>query len=308
MDLLARLYQYQKERFPLIAHGLLITMFSFSAISFSRLSRGYSTFIDGTAFIVCLVNATGIFLLLRISDEFKDHEDDKKYRKYLPVIRGLVSLKELKWLGIIVFSGLVLLNILFDFRLFLVFLPIVAYLFLMRVEFFVPKWLKAHHFWYVVSHMMIIPIVDIYASSFDWMLSGSTAPATLRLFFAVSFLNGIVLEIGRKIRVPETEEPGVLSYTNLLGGKRAVLLWWAVLISSALIAFYSMNLLGHGLLEYSMLSGALLICSIPAILYLIKAQARLSKWIELSAFLWTLILYLSLGGISMFINLIKSGL
>ena len=40
------------------------------------------------------------FLQLRIADEFKDYEDDARYRPYRPVPRGLVSLRELAWVGV----------------------------------------------------------------------------------------------------------------------------------------------------------------------------------------------------------------
>ena len=39
------------------------------------------------------------FLQLRIADEFKDFEEDSRYRPYRPVPRGLVRLRELGWLG-----------------------------------------------------------------------------------------------------------------------------------------------------------------------------------------------------------------
>ena len=66
-----RWWIYQKERFPIIAHGLLIAAFSFSGMCLSALLRGSATFPalypSLTAFLVAL-----LFLLLRIADEFKD--------------------------------------------------------------------------------------------------------------------------------------------------------------------------------------------------------------------------------------------
>ena len=39
--------------------------------------------------------------MVRIVDEFKDYEEDCKYRPYRPVPRGLIKLKELKILFVI---------------------------------------------------------------------------------------------------------------------------------------------------------------------------------------------------------------
>jgi hypothetical protein len=100
---------------------------------------------------------------------------------------------------------------------------VMGYLLLMRVEFFVPHWLKRHQLMYVVSHMIIIPLIDVYASGLDWFLGGFKAPVGLLFFFAVSFMNGIVLEFGRKIKPPDSEEEGVLSYTKYFGTKKSSL-------------------------------------------------------------------------------------
>jgi len=82
---------YQKERFPFIAHGPLILAFSASAVCFSSLLR------EGTPSIQSLLAAFSssflFFLQLRIADEFKDFEEDSRYRPYRPVPRGLVTLR-----------------------------------------------------------------------------------------------------------------------------------------------------------------------------------------------------------------------
>ena len=97
----------------------------------------------------------------------------------------------------------------------------------MRVEFFVPKWLKRNHMVYILSHMMIIPLVDLYSSGLDWELDNDVPHAGLAWFFVLSYMNGLVLEVGRKIKTPETEEEGVLSYTKYFGTRSAVLIWLA---------------------------------------------------------------------------------
>ena len=162
-----RLYIYLQERFPLMSHGLLIASFTFSAISFSRISRGVTGFIPTKYFLVGLFNGLAFFLILRICDEFKDKEEDKKYRSYLPVPRGLVSLGELKQLGLVV-GSLQLLSILFlQPQMLGLYLTVMAYLFLMTKEFFIPQWLKGQPLTYALSHMMIIPLIDLYSSGLD---------------------------------------------------------------------------------------------------------------------------------------------
>jgi 4-hydroxybenzoate polyprenyltransferase len=92
-----RWWIYQKERFPLAAHGPLIAAFSASAVSYSALLRGRGH--PAASYLVAFVVSLGSFLLLRIADEFKDAEEDARFRPYRPVPRGLVTLRELGWLG-----------------------------------------------------------------------------------------------------------------------------------------------------------------------------------------------------------------
>src|SRR4051812_27365210 len=98
---LRRWWVYQRERFPLLNHGIPVAAFSFSAVCFSRLLRGEPGWPDWRAVVVAYLTALLFFLQLRIADEFKDFEEDSRYRPYRPVPRGLVSLHELGRLGVV---------------------------------------------------------------------------------------------------------------------------------------------------------------------------------------------------------------
>jgi 4-hydroxybenzoate polyprenyltransferase len=255
-------------------------------------------------FALCVFNATVVFFLLRVSDEFKDQEDDAKFRTYLPVPRGLISLKELRWIGVFTILLQFGITAYYQPKMLLLLLAVYAYLFLMYHEFFVKNWLKKHQFWYVVSHMMIIPIVDVFASGFDWFLKAESAPLGMVLFFAVSFFNGLTLEIGRKIKSPENEEPGVLSYTYQVGTYRAVYLWMAVIFVTFLLSCYACYFVGHTMNSYIVLSVVLLFSLVPAFFFLRKPNPKSAKQIEYLSSLWTLTMYLTIGGVPMLTQVI----
>lgn len=290
-----RFYIYQKERFPLLGHGLLVAAFSFSAISYSRICRGAEGFVDGQTFAVGVFTTISLFLLVRIFDEFKDAEDDARFRKELPVPRGLVTFRELAVTGIVVAAAQILVNLVFFPEMLWIYAVVVGYLSLMGKEFFVADWLKKHQFWYVTSHMFIIPLVDIYASGLDWLLAGEKAPAGLFFFFAVSYMNGIVLEVGRKIRAPERESEGVLTYTAMLGIPGAIRLWLAVLVVTLLLSIAASVFAGYGNVVLMVLSIVFLICALPAILFLTSRNVKHSKMIEYVSAAWTISMYLTLG-------------
>jgi len=222
LSLLKRLLIYQKERFPLLLNLVSVSVFTFSAVSYSIICRGYSEFISIKDFVVGVFVTYTLFMLVRIFDEHKDRVEDAKYRSYLPVPRGVVSLKELRNVGIVI--GILQVAAILIFQPSMIWLQIVvlAYLCLMAVEFFVPKYLKSRQILYITSHMFIIPLIDIYSSGLDWNLKGESPHVGLIFFFVVSYMNGLVLEFGRKMRSKENEEEGVVSYTGLYGIKGQV--------------------------------------------------------------------------------------
>ena len=295
-----RFWQYQKERFPLLAHIPLIGAFTFSAVAYSRLCRGVSGFIGWADFVLGVYVTVSMFLLVRIFDEFKDREEDRLYRSYLPVPRGLVALRELKWLGIgIVLSQIALIGMLQP-RLLLLYGIALGYLCLMGVEFFIPGWLKRHQLAYIGSHMVIIPLIDLYASGLDWRLSGVAPHTGLLWFFGVSFFNGVVLEFGRKIRTPATEEPQVLSYTKLYGTRGGVVAWLGLMGLTGLLAIGAAGFVGYGGAAGWTIGSIFAICSLPGWLFLHRPTDRGSQFIEYASGAWTLLMYLSLGGIPLF--------
>jgi 4-hydroxybenzoate polyprenyltransferase len=292
---LIRFYTYQQERFPLLVHGILITTFSFSAVAYSRICRGVSGFIDLPTFGWGVFNTITLFLMLRIFDEFKDAEDDALYRKDLPVPRGLVTLGELRVLGIALVLAQIVVNALVFPKMLWLYVLVFGYMSLMAKEFFIATWLKKRQFWYVVSHMLIIPLVDMYASGLDWFLAGVEAPKGLLFFFAVSFMNGIVLEIGRKIRIPTQESEGVLTYSGMLGANNAVYIWLLMLLVTFGCSVGACYWAKFETVAYLILLVLLGICALPALLFVGKKTAKRAKMIEYASALWTVMMYLTLG-------------
>lgn len=223
LSLLARLNIYQRERFPLGRTSLLVLVFSAASVSVSahlaeRGPPGWPTYL--AAFVTTLM----FFFQLRVLDEIKDGEDDRRYRPERAIPRGLVTLRLVVGLGLATVPLSVAACWAIDARL-LVPLGIVwCWMLLMAFEFFVPGWLKARPFVYMVSHMLVMPAIDLLVTGFEWMPRGE-APPGLTLFLLLSFTNGCVLEIGRKLWAPENEREGVETYSSLMGPSRAAWLW-----------------------------------------------------------------------------------
>lgn len=295
---LGRWWVYQRERFPVFGHGLLIAAFSFSAVCFSTLLRsrdGSLAWPPWATLVVAYGTAFLFFLQLRIADEFKDFEEDSRYRPYRAVPRGLVSLRELGWLGVITAAVQLLLALWLEPSLVMLLAGVWVYLILMSKEFFVGEWLKARPIPYTLSHMVIVPLVDLYATACDWWPVLKRAPEGLFWFVAVSYFNGLVIEIGRKVRAPADEEEGVNTYSVLWGPRNAVLAWLAAMLATAGCAVMAAREI-HFVVPVAVWLALLLTAGVTvARRYLAAPDGKRAKWIETLSGLWTLGMYLSIG-------------
>jgi 4-hydroxybenzoate polyprenyltransferase len=292
-----RWWVYQRERFPVFAHGPLIAAFSLSAVSFSRLLRGQVSVPAGRAALVAFATALLFILQLRIADEFKDFEEDCKYRPYRAVPRGLVTLRELGCVGVGAAAIQAGLAVWLDPSLLQLLAVVWLYLALMSKEFFVGEWLKRHHVAYLISHMAILPLVDLYATACDWWVAGDVVPHGLIWFLIVSYFNGIVIEVGRKIRAPQDEEVGVNTYTALWGQPVAVGVWFGAMLSTAACATAAAVRIDWVVPMTTVLGLLLVVAAWLAGQFLRRPAMKSAKAIEMFSGVWTLLMYLTLGAV-----------
>lgn len=289
---------YQRERFPLVSHAPLVAAFSGSAVCLSSLLRGRIAIPPWPSLIVAFVTSLLFFLQLRIADEFKDFDEDSRWRPYRPVPRGLVTLAELRRVGIVAALIQLTLAIWLEAALVPLLLAAWAWLALMSVEFFVPAWLRARPIVYMLSHMAIMPLIDLYATACDWRVAGLHAPpAGLVWFLVVSFFNGIVVEIGRKIRPIDAEEEGVETYSVLWGLTRAVTAWVAAIGATGICAFEVSRHIGLAVPIGVLLATLVLGCVAVGGGFLRAPSRAGGKLIEMASGVWTLLMYLSLGAV-----------
>ena len=298
---------YQRERFPLAAHVPLVAAFSASAVCFSSLVRGHAAVPSAAALMVAFTSSLLFFLQLRIADEFKDREDDARYRPYRPVPRGLVTLKQLAVLGAGAAAVQLVLALWLAPSLVWLLLGTWTYLALMTREFFAARWLKTHPLLYMASHMLIVPLIDLYATACDWRVAGlSEPPAALGWFLGVSFLNGIVVEIGRKTRASVDEEPGVETYSASWGPRGAVIAWLAAVVLTAVAAWQASLRIGTAVPTTLLLVLLVLPCFIVGRHFLRTGVRGSGRWLETMAGVWTVVMYLGLGAAPLAVNVWRS--
>jgi len=290
-----RWWVYQRERFPLLAHGPLVAAMSFAAVSVSRFVRGGAAIPTAGPFLVAFATTLILFFQLRVADEFKDREADARYRPYRAVPRGLVSLREL---GAVAAVGAILqlgLALWLQPSLVLLLATVWAYQGLMWKEFFVHRYLTAHPVAYLLSHMLILPLITLYATACEWQTAGVPLPGRLSWLLAASFFNGLVIEIGRKIRAPEAEERGVETYSSLWGWRAATLAWWAAMLLAALTSVPVVGAIGASAVLAVAFGAVLTVAAMAGWRFLDRPTATRAALFEPVSGLWTLVAYLGLG-------------
>jgi 4-hydroxybenzoate polyprenyltransferase len=294
MDFMRRFGVYQRERFPLITYSVLVAVISFAGVSLPAMSQAADA-VSFHAWLTAFMVTLSFFFQLRVVDEFKDYVDDSIYRPYRPVPRGVIRLGELAALASVLMLVQAVLAAWRSPRLLPILLLGWGYLALMRFEFFAPAWLKARPLLYLVSHMMIMPLIFLFISACAWLAGGAAAPPGLGGFLALGYANGVMFEVGRKIRAPQDEEPGVESYSALWGRPRAVSAWLLAVVCSSLFSWLAAPLAVHHLwlaVFLLLLTAGALVVSIR---FLQTPTSERAKVVATYSSAVTLLIFLALG-------------
>lgn len=281
MGFIKKWYTYQKERFPVATYGIYIFSIVFGTFCFA-IDKTYNP--NWIMFLPMFAVAFLQFLIVRIVDEFKDYEEDAKYRPYRPVPRGLVTLKELGILGGICAAVQVGITAILNLKG-LIFLGLVWLFFgVMSKSFFIKKLVDKHILLEVTLDELLMPVLVLYLSTFVTSISVKLIP-----FLILSYLGSWIVEIARKVRCKEDEEEGVKTYTAVFGIPAATMI---VVILEALIMIMQSIILGT---KYIIPVIALyVLINIPNILFIIKQNKKLAKTVGLLANIYLIIAYISM--------------
>ena len=324
---------YLNERFPLGKNSIFVLIFTLSGYIYTGLlynskiinqifSKEIKVPMPWHKIVALFIIIFMFFLQLRITDEFKDYEEDLKYRAYRPVQRGVITLKALGKIGIATVIIQIILAYIIDFKIIYFMIIVWFYMFLMAKEFFIKEWLTKRILIYALSHVVIMIFITlVIVNATQYIVLGEAEniikfgalqwyrhniDIALIPLFTLNYLNGIVLEIGRKTRRADEEEHGVQTYSKLWGKKKAV-----VILSLLFAVEYFLVILGlsYTYEKYFLFSGlVLLIILIISIYFMIKFLKKdlSGKIVESVSGLWIVFSSMGLGLLPYFVfSLIK---
>lgn len=259
------------ERFPPSTH-LPFMLLYFVAHHIFYLSNPLES-IQTIKLLILLIGTLVFFFKLRLYDELKDYQNDLVAHPNRPLIRGLLSHKDI-YKGIYISILLESLSFsLFGFKgLLAVGVPVI-YSLLMFKEFFIRKGIRSHLTFYAITHTFVsslfsLALIATFKSTFIWNLDINSY-----LFALLSWCLFNIFEFGRKTYISHEEQPKIESYSKIYGRFGATLL----VISMAIISDLIINKISPNNAVSITTSIALVLLGLVALLYSLFNRQPLGK-------------------------------
>jgi 4-hydroxybenzoate polyprenyltransferase len=278
---------YLAERFPPIAHAVLILSF-YSSTQFlaHALEPPAGPMRYDLGSLAGFVTLYCFFLHLRVFDDLKDYEADCRHFPDRVLQRGIVTRAHLRWMGAAAIGIEIALAAVIGTPALVAVLIAIAYSILMLYEFFVADWLQRRFLLYASVHMAITSLLSLVVYGFATGRLPWEAPVWFWLYSLVGFFVGFNWEVSRKIRAPEQEIDGVDSYTKLFGTYGA---GWIVMlvrvIDTGLVMLVGRHL-GLSGWFYASLVLLFVVCALGFLRYRLHTTPATAKAMEIYAGLY----------------------
>ncbi|KNY27875.1 UbiA family prenyltransferase [Pseudobacteroides cellulosolvens] len=248
--MLKRLSIYFKEMYPIVPRLILGTIIFLEIYFILLLNYGITDFSIGIAEFVGSFTIFSFLLMLRIADDFKDYETDKRLFPERPLPSGRVHKIDLKIFVTILIIVTCILNFIFMNNIWF-FLFLYVYGWLMSVWFFKKHKIQKSLPLALVTHNPVQLIMNIYIISFT-CIKYNLYPFTLTSFLVAFtlYFPALIWEISRKIRAPK-DETEYTTYSKLFGYKKStrfVLILTLVDILTNFLLVYRLNRIAIGVL------------------------------------------------------------
>ena len=236
--MIKRLNIYFNEMYPILPR-LLLAIIVFCEIYFIiLLNNGITNFDIGIQEIIGGFTIFSFLMWLRIADDFKDYETDKKLFPKRSLPSGKVKKSDLIIICIFVELVIIILNILYMNNI-IFFIILYLYGFLMSEWFFQKSKIQPSLPLALITHNPVQMFVNLYIISFTcikYNLKAITFTNILALW--TLYFPALIWEVSRKIKSPE-EENDYTTYSKLFGYKKSIkfvfLLTWIDILTNILL-------------------------------------------------------------------------
>lgn len=235
-----RLNVYFKEMYPIVPRLFLALVIFLEIYFIILLNQGITAFHLSLQEIIGSFTVFAFLMWLRIADDLKDYETDRRLFKERALPSGRVYKKDLITICLLVQLIFFILNLLFMNNLLFFFL-LYGYGFLMSQWFFQKNKIQPSLPLALVTHNPVQLFINLYIVSFTcikYQLSFFDLTTILTLW--TLYFPALIWEVARKIRAPQDENDYV-TYSKLFGYKKAVnfilLLTWIDILTNFVLVY-----------------------------------------------------------------------
>lgn len=274
-----RMRMYFAEMFPIPQHASLALLTYLSIAVFARWVEKQSSPIASWYTLLGVWSVFGLWLILRLMDELKDEDIDRKLFPDRPLPSGRVSASDIKKTlagGILLYlvahlaAGPALWTALF----------VLGYSVLMFKRFFADELLRKNLIITLVTHNPIVPLMlaqcfVIFAAEHGLALN--KLPWELIVPFIVMLWSPFLAwELARKIRSPD-EETAYVTYSRLFGHVGAAVLTAGIQMIALFIGFYFWSRFSLSWLYLAILASGLGLSFFGYLRFLLHPNPRTAK-------------------------------
>ena len=289
----SRMRLYLAAMFPVpqrVAAGVLLylglTACACPVLGLER-GAGLAATAVGSASIVLLT------LILRLMDELKDRDIDRRLFPERPLPSGTVLESDIRFSLLLAVAAFVALNLVAGLGLATAVLAL-GYSLLMYVFFFMPKLLRRSLPLALVTHNVIVPIMclhllQVFLGSRGLRLR-AVDPRVAAPVLAAFWAPFLAWELARKIRAPE-DENAYVTYSRILGHRQAALTAFGIQTAAAVLGLLWYRRFGQGWLFLPALGAGYVLTGAACLRFLLQptsTSAGLRRSAELFAVLFLL--------------------
>jgi hypothetical protein len=274
-----RMKCYFQEMFPLARHLALSAIAAIGIAGFVRTVHGASIPFSAQAIVSPAWNIFAMLLILRLMDELKDRDIDRRLFPERPLPSGRVRESDIRG-SLIAAMALYLSANAYSMTVLLWAVLVMGYAGLMFVRFFAPERLERSLPITLATHTPSAPLMLLQAcvaaadrlgvpmSDLRW---GAVLPYVGMIWFSI-----LGWELARKIRAPE-EETAYVTYSQILGPRGAIAAAAAVQGLAVLLGVYLYVRLDPPALYLGVLALGWLLCAVAYARFLHRPNSTTSR-------------------------------
>lgn len=179
----------------------------------------------------------GLLYTMRVIDEHKDYDEDCVNYPERVLQRGLVTKAQLRATLLVAIPLQIGVSLAYDHGIGAVtaaWAVTFAWLLLLWRELFVGQWLRRHFMVYALTHVPMFPLMTFWVTTMG--ARRGVGGADVVILLAMTFCVGFAGEMARKMRAPERELEHYVTYTKVLGTRRACAVASALLVAGTILA------------------------------------------------------------------------